>query len=169
MIRLATAADAAGITEVHRTTYRAEYAAWIPEHIAFLESTDLVEQWQRQLLDNRARTTVCELDGAVAGYLFGTPPIPESLEPTDVPSTTFEIDSLYVRPDHHGAGVGRALVEEFLTAIAADGHRVCVLWALADHAASRGFYQHLGFSLDQTASKYWHGLRQVRYRRPVDR
>lgn len=59
---------------------------------------------QRALLDGDFPYLVADLDGAVAGYAYAGPYRPR-------PAYRFSVeDSVYVAPDRHGHGIGRALL-----------------------------------------------------------
>lgn len=84
---------------------------------------------------------VVELDGVVAG--FG------SLSPwRDRPaySTTVE-DSVYVHRDHHGRGVGRALLDELVAVATAHGFHACMARIVGGHEASIGLHHACGFEV----------------------
>lgn len=57
-----------------------------------------------------------------------------------------ELYALYVLAEHHGAGLGRKLVDACCAELAARGFRRVVIGCLSDNP-SRGFYEHLGCEL----------------------
>lgn len=166
MIRSAVPGDAPAITAVQLTTYRAEYGGWLPDQMAALDPAGLTAAWRRSIDDETHRVAVAEVAGEVVGYTLTIPPTTEILAPGDDPAHVGEIDSLYVRPDHHGHGLGRALVTDALDALTAADRATCLLWALERHAASRGFYERVGFRLDDDSGGrgVWRGLTKIRYR-----
>ena len=84
---------------------------------------------------------VVDLEGTVVG--FG------SLSPwRDRPAyaTTVE-DSVYVHPDHHGKGVGRALLSELVAVATAHGFHACMARIVGGHDASIGLHLACGFEV----------------------
>lgn len=59
-------------------------------------------------------------------------------------STTVE-DSVYVHPDHHGRGVGRALLTELVARARAHGFHAVMARIVADHRASIALHEACGF------------------------
>jgi putative acetyltransferase len=122
ILRPATVADAAAITDVQRTAFRISLP-FLPElhtyedHLGYISGRLLVED----------TVWVAEVDGAVAGY---------------VAFREHEgwIDHLYVHPDHQGRGVGPALLAKALEA-----GRPMQLWTFEQNARARRFYEARGF------------------------
>lgn len=82
---------------------------------------------------------VAEVDGEVAGFA--------SLSKwRDRPaySTTVE-DSVYVHRDHHGKGVGRALLERLVETATAHGFHACMARIVGGHEASIALHRACGF------------------------
>ena len=55
-----------------------------------------------------------------------------------------EVQHLYVRPEHRGRGVGRALVEAAAELAAADGHAWLTIGTKADNRAAQRAYRAMG-------------------------
>jgi L-amino acid N-acyltransferase len=134
-IRLASLDDAEAI----RSIYNAEV---LTSTVTFdLVPRSLTDQrdWLRQRSGAHA-VIVAEADGGeVVG--FG------SLSPyRDRPaySTTVE-DSVYVHRDHHGTGVGKALLAELVELAGAHGFHTVMARIVGGHDASIGLHAALGF------------------------
>jgi putative acetyltransferase len=72
------------------------------------------------------RTWVCERDGAVVGFI--------SLHDN-------EVGGLFVAPEHHGHGLGRALMDR-----AREEHAVLEVEVFEANAIGRAFYERYGFT-----------------------
>ena len=135
-LRLATLDDAPAIREIYNLEVTTSTATFdlVPR------SLEEQQAWQASRSGVHAGLVV-ELDGAVAG--FG------SLSPwRDRPaySTTVE-DSVYVHRDHHGRGVGRALLDELVTVATAHGVHACMARIVGGHQASIGLHHACGFEV----------------------
>ncbi|MBV1694782.1 MAG: GNAT family N-acetyltransferase [Hyphomicrobiales bacterium] len=88
---------------------------------------------------------VAELDGRVAGYAYANAYRPR-------PAYRWAVeDSVYVAPELHGRGVGRALLVYLLETCAASGYRQMIA-VIGDSAqsASIGLHRSLGFTFSGT-------------------
>lgn len=79
-------------------------------------------------------TFVAVVDGTVVGYASG---IPED--------DAYTLGSIYVHPDHQGAGVGSALLDRVEDAGAAAGYETLQLVVMAANDDSISFYESRGF------------------------
>jgi len=151
-VRSAHPHDADGIAEVQVRTWQAAYAGIVPE--AYLASLDVVEVAERRrgwLAQAEAgtidyRTLVAEDgSGRIVGFVsFG----PYRLVPGQMEGSVGEVQAIYVHPDTQGRGVGRALMDGAVTALADRGVTELRLWVFADNAPSRRFYERYGLAAD---------------------
>lgn len=135
-LRLATLDDAEAIREIYNVEVTTSTATFD------LVPRTLEEQraWQAERSGARA-VLVGVADGSVRG--FG------SLSPwRDRPAyaTTVE-DSVYVHRDHHGQGVGKALLGELLTIATAHGFHACMARIVGGHEASIALHAACGFEV----------------------
>lgn len=102
------------------------------------------ESDQRAWLSDRSgahAVIVAELDRRIVGY--------GALSPwRDRPaySTSVE-DSVYVDRDHHGRGIGRALLDELVSRAQGHGFHAMFARIVGDHEASIGLHQRAGFEV----------------------
>ena len=135
-LRLATLDDAEAI--------RAIYNLEVTTSTATFDLVPRTSDEQRGWLAERsgARAVVVAVDsGAVCG--FG------SLSPwRDRPaySTTVE-DSVYVHRDHHGEGIGRALLIKLVETATAHGFHACMARIVGGHEASIALHAACGFEV----------------------
>jgi len=135
-IRPANPADIPAITRI--------YAHAVQHGTASFELTppDEAEMRRRMqaILDGKFPYFVAEIDGTVAGYAYA------SLYRTR-PAYRFTVeDSVYVAPDMHRRGVGRALLLKLIEACAALGFRQMIaVIGDSEQAASIGVHKACGF------------------------
>lgn len=139
-LRTAKLADAAAGARVHHTTWVTTYGDLLPAE--FWETHTLAERtrgWQRAMLRGFA-PTLAEVDGDVVGIAHAS----EARAQHGVePIRSTQLWMLYVLDDHHGTGVGQALLD----AVVPPG-TPCQLWVAQDNPRARRFYERNGFALD---------------------
>ena len=100
---------------------------------------------QRAWIDDRTGARIILVavddDGHVAGYSALTP-----YRERAAYSTTVE-DSVYVRADHQGRGVGRVLLDELVETARAHGFHAMMARIVSDHEASIGLHAACGFEV----------------------
>jgi L-amino acid N-acyltransferase len=134
-LRLATLDDAEAI----RAIYNVEVLTSTVTFDLVPRSADDQKEWLRARSGAHAVVVAESDDGELVG--FG------SLSPyRDRPaySTTVE-DSVYVHRDHHGEGVGRALLAELVELAGAHGFHTIMARIVGGHDASIGLHRSLGF------------------------
>ena len=135
-VRLATLDDAAAIQAIYNVEVTTSTATF-----------DLVPRSlddQRTWLSDRSgahAAIVAEGGGVVCG--FGSL---SKWRDRPAYSTTVE-DSVYVHRDHHGQGVGRALLTELLATATRHGFHACMARIVGGHAASIGLHEACGFEV----------------------
>jgi L-amino acid N-acyltransferase YncA len=135
-IRPAKPSDIPAITRI--------YAHAVEHGTASFELTppDEAEMGRRMqaLLDGKFPYFVAEVDGAIAGYAYA------SLYRTR-PAYRFTVEnSVYVAPDMHRRGVGKALLEKLIEACTALGFRQMIaVIGDSNQAASIGVHKACGF------------------------
>ena len=90
-------------------------------------------------------------DACVVGFANGG-----HARPTNLPYDG-EGYTLYVLPEHQGAGNGRRLLGALLSALSAAGCRSALVWVLAENP-SRFFYEAMGGTLIATREEPFHGV-----------
>lgn len=100
---------------------------------------------QRAWIDDRTGARIILVavddDGDVAGYSALSP-----YRERAAYSTTVE-DSVYVRADHQGRGVGRVLLDELVETARAHGFHAMMARIVSDHEASIGLHAACGFEV----------------------
>lgn len=135
-VRPATLADIAAITRIYAHAVLHGTASFE------LEPPTEAEMAQRMqaLLDGKFPYFVAEVDGKIAGYAYA------SLYRTR-PAYRFTVeDSIYVTPDMHRRGIGKALLERLIEACTAMGFRQMIaVIGDSDQAGSIGVHEACGF------------------------
>jgi ribosomal protein S18 acetylase RimI-like enzyme len=141
-LRLATAADAAGIARVHVETWRTAYRGILPaEFLAALSVERRAAGWRQAaaLSGQEGRSLiVAEEHGRIVGFAAGGP------AQTPDPVYTGELYAIYVLDAFQRRGIGRRLAGAVVEALRAGGHHTMLLWVLAVNTPARRFYESLG-------------------------
>jgi ribosomal protein S18 acetylase RimI-like enzyme len=151
LIRHATPADGPGIAYVRVTTWRDAYRGIIPQ--AYLDSMNIPTEsvrWSEGLAHAAPQRCyfVAEMEGAqvpgypdappVVGYVMAGPNREEDSE------YGAELYAIYVLPEYHGQGLGRALFTTAAEWLVGQGHSSMIVYVLKDNAPSRRFYEAMG-------------------------
>lgn len=153
-VRRATLADAPALADVHVRAWRETYPGLLSE--ALLASLSVAEQesaWREILRGpDAAGAWLAEHDRAVVGFVHVRAP-----QDADAPRPV-ELGMLYVLAEHHGGGVGHALVD------AALGDRPAYLWVARDNPRARRFYARQGFAPDGASKRIerWDDILDIR-------
>ncbi len=129
-IRLARPVDAEAIADVAARTFPLACPPQLPAEdvLAFIEEHLTAVDFRRYLRDRNRDVHLAEVAGAVVGYtmtVHGEPADPD-VAAVVTGRPTAELSKCYVLPEHHGAGVARALVAA--TAARALERGVHTLW-----------------------------------------
>lgn len=153
-IREARRNDAAGIARVQVETWRTTYPGLIPDHVLVSMSHDRHQAAWTDALDHprpQYAALVAAVDDPPGGQagMSGAPGDGVlgfgSCGPARDPSLRHkgEVCTLYVLPQHHDLGIGRALLHGMFDCLLARGMDSAVVWVLAENP-SRFFYETMG-------------------------
>ena len=151
------------------TTWQHAYShLFTEEQLASIPVEESAARLRRQLeaAPERYHTLVAEIGDVIVGFA-GVGPRDFSTEETRVG----ELYAIYVLPEIHGRGVGRALMAETVSRLRGAGFGEAVLWVFADNPRTRRFYEHVGWRTDGgKKDEEWLGTTApaVRYRIALD-
>lgn len=174
--REATRADIEGVASTHLASWRSAYRGLVPAPILeALTEADFIARWHHDLEALEGGTLSVAVPsgggGDVLGFAFAGP-----ARDHDLPPETGEVYAIHLRPEHVGAGLGRALFERAVEALRALGCTEAVLWVLEGNARARRFYDRAGWAPDGTredrpfeAGGHHALVSEVRYRTALNR
>lgn len=152
-----TEADVPAVAEVHVRCWQFAYAGLIPQ--SHLDGMDVTAHTERTRA--RFRTGDSAVENLVAEDAAGTVTGWASLGPYRDDEGTGgglehdgELYAIYLRPDHLGQGVGRALMDVVMERATARGFPRLRLWVLAGNDRARRFYERAGFAADGGAEPF---------------
>jgi len=96
---------------------------------------------------------VFERDGEVVGFY-------RAVRPAGRAAHVAHLGPLAIAPEHHGEGLGQAMLRDALARLEAEGATRVELMAEADNARGLSFYRQLGFEVE--------GVQRFAYRRAAD-
>lgn len=149
-VRTATLEDAPDLARVIVDTGRAAHRGQMPDESLFKQSLEEAyaeseRNWRRSLQEmaDDPQTQTClyvteDETGAVVGLAMGGPPKEELLP------NSGEICVIYVHPEQHGRGHGRALVQTVTAHLVQQGRSALLIGCLASNTLARIFYERLG-------------------------
>ena len=135
MIRAATAADAAAIAAIYNHYIRDSIVTFEEQPVAPAEMANRIAEVAAAALP----WLVVERDGAVAGYARATKWRPRSAYRYSVETT------IYLGPQHVGAGLGTGLYRELLAQLKGRGLHLAIGGVALPNDASVALHERLGF------------------------
>ena len=162
VIRPATAADIAAITAIYADAVLRGTASFEIDPPSEREMTDRFHA----LADGGFPYLVSETDGGVRGYAYAGP------YRTRVAYRYALEDSVYVDPNWHGQGIGRALIKDLLAEASARGFRQMIaVIGDSEQIASIALHRAVGFQIVGTFAavgfKFGRWLDTVLMQRPL--
>ena len=138
-MRRAVVDDAEGIERVRTDTWRDAYRGLMPDSL--LDGLSYDASRRRAImsaLPPHQVAIVAEVNGDVVGFCLGGR--------TRTPDDPFrgEVYAIYVLPQHHGQGIGRALFQAGARELVDRGFSSMIVWVLRENVPSRAFYEHMG-------------------------
>ena len=138
-VRRAVVDDADAIERVRTDTWRDAYRGLMPDTLLDGLGYDATRRRaQMSALPAHQFVLVAEEGGAVVGFCIGG----RSRPPEERYSG--EVYAVYVLPEHHGRGAGRALLEAAAKELVDRGHPSMIIWVLRENAPARRFYERMG-------------------------
>lgn len=162
VVRPATTRDMADVAAI--------YASFVETSTATFElvAPDEAEMLRRRqaILDRGLPYLVAELEGYVVGFCYAS-----QFRPREGYRFTVE-DSIYVRPDCIGHGVGKLLLGELIDECTAGGMHTMVACICGINPVSVGLHQSLGFrpvgEMPEAGNKFGEWLRLLILQRPLN-
>lgn len=147
-IRAAAQADAAAIAAIHVRGWKTTYRGILPDALLdALRVEDRLLQWLGSVEGPGVHTLLACRDAEPVGFVRLCPARPIA----DPPPAYAEITHLYVDPQAHGGGAGRALIGRAMGIARAEGYRGVLLWVLEENHRARAFYESAGLRADGTS------------------
>jgi ribosomal protein S18 acetylase RimI-like enzyme len=149
-IRIATAADAATLSELASATFPLA----CPPHTAqeaiadFISRNFTVTSFDGYLAEPSRELFLAEEAGEAIGYamLILGEPTDENVKASITLRPTCELSKLYVRPGHQGSGVSAALVDTAIQYARADRREGMWLGVNEENGRANAFYEKSGFA-----------------------
>lgn len=138
-VREARAADAPTIASIHVDAWRAVYRGLVgTEILNSISVTSRESRWRRIIgnVDSPSRVWVACNGDDVIGFASTAPSSDD-----DAPGDTAELNTLYLKPDWIGHGVGHLLLTVAVEDLASRDFSRVTLWVLSGNTHARQFYE----------------------------
>ena len=136
IIRLATVEDAYAIKDIHLNAYKISYRGFLPDDVldAMHIDDEAINKTKKYLAETECH--VVEESGKIIAFAYISYP------ETDV----FEINAIYVHPNHQRVGAGSLLIDKICEDKKNKNLKRCVVWTMK-YGPSLPFYYKKGFTL----------------------
>lgn len=167
VVRSAETGDADAMGLLHVRAWQSAYRGVMPDaYLDGLQAEERVAMWRGRISRTELPSLlVAELAGDVVGFAaFGH----AQGEPDS--AGVGQLYALNLEPVHWGKGIGRALLHEVTSALAAMMFREAVLWVVPENARARALYESEGWTEDggvQTEDVLGATVTEIRYRRQL--
>ncbi len=139
-IRPANNSDIKPIAQIHLESWQQAYKNLMPQgYIDSYTIEKLIQLWTNIIERNLADVLVAQQQTELIGFIcFGQT---KKLKTTQ----TYEISSIYLKPEYWGMGIGKALYHECEKIVNEYNAEQISLWALHSNENALAFYKKLGF------------------------
>ncbi len=141
-VREARRGDEPAVADIHVRAWQEAYRGLMPDE--FLDALDPRDRAARYRFEDPDGPTT--LIAESAGKLLGFVTFGESRD--DDAAGLAEVYALYVDPQRHARGVGRALMAGVRDKMLAQGFEAAVLWVLRGNDRAAAFYEREGWRRD---------------------
>lgn len=144
VVRAWTAADVSDVRRIAWETWKATYAAFIPEAdmLAYLDDAYAPSVLVQRVEDHATSGFIAQCSGEAVGYMIVSVHEDEN---------RCYLSSLYVLPEHQGRGIGLRLVGEAERLARAEGFDRIWLGVMEKNAGTLQWYRKLGFHFVEMA------------------
>jgi diamine N-acetyltransferase len=144
--RDATPEDAGPLASLARETFDEAFGyLYAPEDLAaFFKQAKTPEALARWIADPRGRVRIAEADGRMIGYCIVG--LRSKLDHRIEGRRVVDLDQLYIRASHHGAGVAQQLMAWAMEQAEAENADDLVLSVYSGNERGMAFYRKLGFT-----------------------
>ena len=156
-IAITPSTDAEVIAGLHAATVRVAYRDFFPGGQPPTAAA-LRLAWESRLADPTAMALVATSGGRPVGSV---------LTRANHEFGEGELSALHVLPGEWGRGIGSALHDAALAALAAAGHRRAGLWVIEANERARWMYERRGWVLRPEVAQRYFGVTEVRYSRAI--
>lgn len=148
-VRPAEMGDAKAIAEVHAIAAKAAYRDILPdEELRALAPVTREAKWREAIEFGDPQVHVAEIEGEIVGFVA----FDRSRDPK-TPSTTGEIWSIYVKPEHWSKGVGVALWDTAREGLDEEGCTHVTVWVPIRNDRAMRFIELAGFKREMKTAK----------------
>jgi ribosomal protein S18 acetylase RimI-like enzyme len=148
-VRPATMRDAKAIAEIHAAAVQAAYRDILPEEeLRALAPASREAKWREAIEFSEPQVQVAEFGGEVVGFVG----YDRSRDPK-TPSTTGEIWSIYVKPEHWDKGAGVALWDAARDGLEEEGCTTVTVWVPLRNERAMRFHELAGFKREMKTAK----------------
>jgi L-amino acid N-acyltransferase YncA len=133
-VRPATPDDAHGIATVSVETWRQTYRHILPATLLAGLDVDKRAARVRKVIADGGRYWIAEDAGRIVGFSTAGPNKEANV------AADAELYAIYVLPEAHGRGLGKALLREAVAYVRSLGHRTMCVFAFAENSLARDFY-----------------------------
>ena len=148
-VRPAAMRDAKAIADVHVASARAAYVDILPEdQLRALAPSTREAKWREAIEFSEPQVHVAVLGEEVVGFVG----FDRSRDPK-TPSTTGEIWSIYLKPEHWGKGAGVALWDAARDGLEEEGCTVVTVWVPLRNDRAMRFHELAGFKREMKTAK----------------
>lgn len=149
--------DAAVVAEIHWAAVSVAYRPFFPGR-PVPTTAELCEEWRAALADPTAVALLATVDGRPAGSVMAR---------ADRQFPAGELHALHVMPAEWGRGIGSALHDSALDALAGAGYDTAWLWVLAANDRARRMYERRGWTPRTDIAQDYLGAQELRYFRAL--